>query len=191
MNVCVFGASSNLIDESYIRAVEELGEAMAKRGHGLVFGGGANGLMGAIVRGASKGGGYILGVTPTFFDVDGKNSELCTELIFTETMRDRKRVMDERSEAIVMVPGGIGTFDEFFEILTLKQLARHNKPIAIYNVNGYFDDMMKMLETAVAQKFMPSANMELFRCFADPAALFAYVENYAEAGKSVEELKHI
>lgn len=189
MHICVFGASSDLIDESYIHAVEQLGEQMAQRGHGLVYGGSAHGLMGAIARGAHKAGGDILGVAPQFFDVDGKNYENCTELVYTATMRERKRVMDERSDAVLMVPGGIGTFDEFFEILTLKQLARHNKPIAIYNVNGYFDDMMQMLETAVKQQFMPAANLELFRCFQNPAELLDYLEGYAE--KSAGVLKHI
>ncbi len=189
MNICVFGASSDRIDESYIHAVEVLGERMAERGHRLVYGGSAHGLMGAIARGVHKAGGKILGITPRFFDVDGKNFPHCTELRYTETMRERKQVMEESSEAVVMVPGGIGTFDEFFEILTLKQLARHNKPIAIYNANGYFDAMQKMLETAVEQEFMPAENLELYRCFTDREELLAYVETYDEAARAV--LKHI
>lgn len=191
MHICVFGASSNQIDASYIRDVEALGEAMAHRGHSLVFGGGASGLMGAVVRGVHRGGGSAIGVTPQFFDVDGKNSELCTELIFTATMRERKRIMDERSDAVLMVPGGIGTFDEFFEILTLKQLGRHQKPIAVYNLNGYFDPLQRMLETAVEQKFMPAANLTLYRCFTEADALLDYLEQPPESGKSLAELKHI
>lgn len=191
MNICVFGASSKAIDASYLQAVEELGEKMAHRGHGLVFGGGASGLMGAAARGSTKGGGRILGVAPSFFNVDGVLYEDCTEFIYTDTMRERKQIMEERSDAVVMTPGGIGTFEEFFEMLTLKQLSRNNKPIAVFNVNGYFDKMQEMLEVAVEQRFMSAAVLNLYRVFRDPDALLDYLETYNERQKSIEELKII
>ena len=93
MNICVYGASSNNIDKSYITAMENLGVEMAKRGHTLVFGGGANGLMGAVARGMTKGGGKIVGISPKFFDVDGVLYDKCTEFIYTETMRERKQLL--------------------------------------------------------------------------------------------------
>ena len=136
MRICVYGAASPIIDPEYIRLVEIMGEKMAKRGHSLVFGGGGNGLMGAAARGVKKGGGHILGVIPKFFDdekIEAVYSE-CDELIEPDTMRERKQIMEDNAEAFIIVPGGIGTFEEFFEILTLKQLCRHNKPIAIYNL---------------------------------------------------------
>lgn len=191
MNICVFGASSKAIDGSYLQAVEELGEKMARRGHSLVFGGGASGLMGAAARGSTRGGGSILGVAPSFFNVDGILYEYCTDFIYTDTMRERKQIMEERSDAVVMTPGGIGTFEEFFEMLTLKQLGRNNKPIAVFNVNGYFDTMQEMLEVAVAQRFMSAAVLELYRVFRNPDALLDYLETYNEQHKAIDELKFI
>ena len=142
MNICVFGASSNDIDPAYIAAGEQLGKEMAARGHKLVFGGGQTGLMGAVVRGVTAGGGHSTGIAPTFFDIPGILFEACTEFIFTETMRERKDLMDSKSDAFIMTPGGIGTMEEFFEIFTLKQLGRHAKPIGILNVNGYYSRRM-------------------------------------------------
>ena len=117
MNICVYGASSNQIDKDFIKAGELLGEEIAKRGHTLIFGAGANGLMGAAARGAASQNGKIIGIAPKFFNADGVLYEKCTELIMTGTMRERKQTMEDMSEAFVMVPGGIGTLEEFFEIL--------------------------------------------------------------------------
>ena len=130
MRSCVFGAASPTIDAEYIEKVEQLGKKMAERGHSLVFGGGGNGLMGAAARGVRRGGGSIVGVIPRFFEDEGVEAicDFCTELVFTETMRERKQIMEDRSDAFIVVPGGIGTFEEFFEILTLKQLCRHEAP---------------------------------------------------------------
>ena len=177
MQICVYGASSNTIDPAYLQAGEALGEAMARRGHGLVFGGGAQGMMGAAARGITRGNGCILGVAPSFVQVDGVLYEACSEFIYTETMRERKAIMEERADAFIMTPGGIGTFEEFFEILTLRQLGRHNKPIAILNVKGYYDSMHAMLETAIEQNFMKPACRSLYAMFDDPEALLDYLEN--------------
>ena len=136
MRICIYGAASPTIDAEYTEKVELLGEKLAKRGHSLVFGGGANGLMGAAARGIKKQGGHIIGVIPKFFGEESVEAifEECDELITPDTMRERKQIMEDNSDAFIVVPGGIGTFEEFFEILTLKQLCRHNKPIAIYNM---------------------------------------------------------
>lgn len=191
MKICVYGASSNEIDASYIAAVEELGRSMAARGHGLVFGGGGQGLMGAAARGVHSRGGYSLGIAPSFFNVDGILFENCTEFIYTETMRERKQLMEDRSDAFVMTPGGIGTFEEFFEILTLKQLGRHNKPIAILNVNGYYDDMAQMLQTTVREGFMRPACLELYGVFQTSEQLLDYLEKYDADAMDVRHLKNI
>jgi len=100
MNVCVYGASSTQIDTAYITATEALGEALAKAGHGLVYGAGGAGLMGAVARGMTRGGGNIVGVVPSFLKVDGILYEHCDEMVYTETMRQRKQIMDERSDAL-------------------------------------------------------------------------------------------
>ena len=191
MQICVYGASSNTIDEGYIRAVEALGRSMARRGHGLVFGGGAQGLMGAAARGMTEGGGTITGVAPRFFNVDGILYQRCTEFVYTDTMRERKAIMEERADAFVMTPGGIGTFEEFFEILTLRQLGRHNKPIAILNLNHYYDPMKVMLETAIEQNFMKPACRQLYAMFEEPEALLDYLESDQAAALDVRHLKNI
>ena len=176
MNICVYGASSNDIDPIYLQAGEELGYAMAKRGHGLVFGGGAKGLMGAAARGMTRGNGAILGVAPRFFDIEGVLYPDCTEFIFTDTMRERKAIMEERADAFVMTPGGIGTFEEFFEILTLRQLSRHTKPIAVLNTKGYYKPIADMLEQAMEQGFMRRECQKLFAFYDDPEALLDGLE---------------
>ncbi len=180
MNICVYGASSNEIDAAYIEAGEALGYAMAKRGHGLVFGGGQKGLMGAAARGMTRGGGSIIGVAPRFFDVEGVLYQQCTEFIFTDTMRQRKAIMEERSDAFIMTPGGIGTFEEFFEILTLRQLGRHEKGIAILNTKGYYEPLRQMLEQAIEQGFLRPECRGLCGFFDEPETLLDYLEKGPE-----------
>ena len=121
MRICLYGAASPTIDPAYIQATEEFGRELAQRGHSLVFGGGGQGLMGAAARGFHEGGGHILGIIPRFFAEDDieATSCLCDRVIETDTMRQRKQLMEENADAILMVPGGIGTYEEFFEILTL------------------------------------------------------------------------
>lgn len=193
MNICVFGAASNAIAARYLEQVEAFAAELARRGHGLVFGGGATGLMGAAARGAAKAGGYILGVAPSFFNVEGVLYQNCTEFIYTETMRERKQTMEDRSDAVVMVPGGIGTFEEFFEMLTLKQLGRNNKPIAVFNVGGYFDEMEAMLQKSAREGFMSEGTLALYRCFSDGTALLDYLEQYREEHPEADavSLNHI
>ena len=192
MNICLYGASSNTIDEKYIKQTEEFGEVLASRGHSLVYGAGAGGLMGAAARGVYKKGGKIIGVAPSFFNVDGVLFEHCTEMIYTETMRERKEIMENRADAFVMVPGGIGTFDEFFEILTLKQLGRHNKPIAIFNQNGYYNSITALLENAIKEGFMTEKNRKLLGVFETGEELLSYFENYkSEDISKLSELKGI
>ena len=176
MKICVYGASSNAIDPAYLAAGEELGRRLAQRGHGLVFGGGADGMMGALARGAHECGGEIIGVAPSFFNVDGILYEHSTEFIYTDTMRQRKQIMEEMADAFVMTAGGIGTFEEFFEILTLRQLGQHKKPIAVLNTKGYYDSMEAMLRGAVEGRFMKKACLDLFGFFEDTDALLSYLE---------------
>ena len=154
MNICVYGAASNEIDAAYIKEGEKLGALMAKAGHGLVFGAGATGMMGAVARGIKAEGGKMIGVAPKFFDKPGVLCDNCDELIFTETMRQRKAKMEELSDAFVMSPGGLGTWEEFFEMITLKQLQRHQKPIVIFNINGYYDPLIALMEHAIEGKFL-------------------------------------
>lgn len=191
MNLCVYGASSNTIDDIYVKTVEELGEELANRGHRLIFGAGGSGCMGASARGAARGHGEIIGIVPEFFEVDGFLYEHCTELIKTDTMRERKRMLEEYADAFIVVPGGIGTFDEFFEILTLKQLERHSKAIAVLNVNGYYDDMERLLNKVVDENFAKRDTLKLVEFFTDIDELLDYVENYHPEDISISDMKHI
>lgn len=161
MNICLYGASSTEIAQNYIDATEELGELLAREGHGLVYGAGGAGLMGAAARGMKRGGGRVVGVVPSFLKVDGVLFDGCDEMIFTDTMRQRKQIMEERADAFIVTPGGIGTYEEFFEIYTLKQLGQLNKPIVIFNINGYFDAMLAMLRRTVDERFMREASLRL------------------------------
>lgn len=178
MNICLYGASSTEIDNAYILATEELGKKIGIKGHSLVYGGGASGLMGAAARGVIAGGGKVIGVAPAFFQVDGVLFPDCTEFIYTKTMRERKQIMEQRADAFVVTPGGIGTFDEFFEIFSLKQLGQHEKAVAIFNINGYFDRLKNMLDFAVSEKFMTKESRDLVPFFDTADELISYFESY-------------
>ncbi len=191
MNICIYGASSNEIDASFITATEELGSTLAKRGHALVYGGGAQGLMGAVARGFSSSGGKVIGVAPSFFNVDGVLFDKCDEFIYTDTMRERKQIMEDNADAFIVTPGGIGTFDEFFEIYTLRQLGRHTKPIVIFNINGYFDELISMLKKSVELKFMKPANLKLICVFDDSKQLADYLENASNDQIDISEFKNV
>lgn len=161
MNICIYGSASDDIDTHYIEETEKLGKTLAKNGHSLVFGGGAQGLMGAAARGFYSENAHITGVVPKFFNVDGILFSHCDEMIRTDTMRTRKQKMDDLADAFITAPGGIGTFEEFFEIITLKQLGQSDKPLIIFNIDGYFDSLLNLLENCVAGKFMPHKTIEL------------------------------
>ena len=191
MKICVFGASSAHIDEKYINEVQSLGKKMAKRGHSLVFGCGATGLMGAAARGVKEGGGYIHGVIPEFFRDEGVEIlyDKCDEVTFTKTMSERKQKMEDFADAFIIVPGGIGTFEEFFEVLTLKQLGRHSKPIAILNIGGYYDDLEKFMKSVTDKKFITFKCYELYSYFTSADEILDYIERYVPDGTPWQKLK--
>ena len=175
MKICVYGASGSALDPKYYEAAEELGRLIGRGGHALIFGGGAGGLMGACAKGAAAAGGEVVGIAPRFFDEPGVLYDGCTRFHFTETMSERKALMEELSEAFIALPGGIGTFEEFFETLTLKQLGRHGKPMALLNTLNYFAPLMRLLEKAAEGRFLSA------RCF----SLFSLCETPTEVLESV------
>ena len=191
MNICVYGASSSTIDKNYIVNTEELGRKIATRGHKLVYGAGAQGLMGAVARGVHEKDGYIIGVSPSYFNVDGILFEDCDEMIYTDTMRERKQIMEDNSDAFIMTPGGMGTFEEFFEILTLKQVGRHKKPIAVYNIGGYYDAMEAMIQNAIKGNFMTEACSQLYKTFTDMDEMLDYLETYEGELAEIQKMKTI
>jgi len=147
--------------------------------------------MGAAAEGFREGGAHIIGVIPKFFEEEQVEAifEFCDELIQPDTMRERKQLMEDHADAFVIVPGGIGTFEEFFEILTLKQLCRHNKPIAIYNIKGYYNEIVHALEKATEKNFIRGGCMDLFALSEDLNELVSYIEDPNPKQRTLEELK--
>lgn len=191
MKICVFGAASPKIDSVFIKETEALGAELAKRGHTLVFGGGGNGLMGAAARGAKSENGEVIGIIPKFFEDENIEAlfEECDDLIETDSMRDRKMIMEEMSDAFLIVPGGIGTFEEFFEVLTLKQLCRHDKPIAIYNIAGYYDELQAVMDVSMAKGFINENCKSLYKFVYNFEEVFNYIEETDGVSLSVKQLK--
>lgn len=191
MFICVYGAASSLIDKSYIEAGEELGRRIAKRGHRLVFGGGNNGMMGAVARGVTEENGVTVGVIPKFFQDAGAeiSYDKCTEYIFTETMSERKQFLEYTANAFIITPGGIGTFDEFFQVLTLKQLGRHNKPMVIFDINGFYDEFAMALQKMVEQKFITDDCAQLCKVCTDIDKILDYIENYNQEDIDIGKVK--
>lgn len=180
MKICVFGAASAHIDNKYITAVEDLGEKMAERGHSLVFGAGGTGLMGAVARGVKRGGGYVHGVVPSFFKENGVEQLFvqCDKMTYTETMRERKAIMEDEADAFIIVPGGVGTFEELFEVVTLKQLNRHDKAIVFLDIDGYYKDLQKFMQTACERKFITPSCLTLYSVYDTVDDVLNYLDSY-------------
>lgn len=178
MKICLYGSASEKIAEVYKTEVYALGKLLAERGHTLVFGGGCFGLMGAAAKGVKAGGGKIIGVVPEFFKGGEVNVifDDCDSFIPCETMYERKQIMEETADAFIVTPGGIGTYDEFFGVTATRQLHRHAKPIALFNVNGFFDALDKMIKEGNDQGFIKNLN-DLYFISADKSALLDYLEN--------------
>ena len=179
MNICVFGAARDELDPGFFTLAEALGETLARRGHRMVFGGGAHGLMGAAARGCTRGGGEIIGVAPWFFDVPGILYDGCAEMIRVDTMAERKTVMFDRSDAFLALPGGLGTFDEIFEALTLRSLHRHDKGVAFLEYDGCWQPAAALIRSAVERGFAAPSVLDLYGIFTDPAACVEYLEETA------------
>ena len=176
MNICIYGASGDRLDAAYFEAARALGRELGRRGHSLLFGGGAHGLMGACAEGAAETGAEIVGIAPRFFDEPGVLFAGCTRFVWTESMRERKAAMEDGADAFVVLPGGIGTLEEFFETLTLKQLGLHGKPIALLNTRGYFDALRALLEQAAEGGFMSRGCLKLCAFCTEPEEALGYVE---------------
>ena len=161
MNVCVFCASAEAIDPSYLELAAEVGVRLAALGHGLVSGGGRVSMMGAVARAARAGGARTVGVIPEHLmplevaDVDAD------ELIVVSTMRERKKLMDDRSDAFLALPGGIGTLEELFEVWTASSLGMHPKPVAVLDPAGFYDPLWAYLEDLRDRGFVRAAALDV------------------------------
>ena len=188
MNICVFCASSSSIAPEFFDAAKELGTLIAKNGHTLVYGGGSGGLMGAVANGALDNGGHVIGVAPKFFDEPGVLLKDSCEFIFTETMSERKDIMIDMADAFICLPGGIGTFEEFFEVLTLKQLGQHSKSISLLNTRDYYDDFNSMMAITAKRGFMSMACLDLYKLCHSPAEAIAHCLEVEENVGSIRKL---
>ena len=175
MNICVFGASSDRIEKAYFEEAYALGVLIARKGHRLIFGGGSEGLMGACARGVLSEGGRPLGIAPRFFDEPGILMKDDCDFIFTETMSERKARMEAEADAFIALPGGIGTYEEFFEALTLKQLGQHHKPMVLLNTMGYFDILDTLLRKTAERGFMSDSVIGLYKLYSSPSEALTYV----------------
>ena len=190
MKICVFGASSDIIEDKYIDITYQLGCEMAKRNIGLVYGGGASCVMGASARGEYDNGGYILGVAPHFMKIHNLLFDNCTDFKHTETMAERKTFMEDNADAFIIAPGGIGTFEEFFEVFTLKQLGRHNKAIVVFNPYGYYDKLIDMLNHSVEENFLKKDSLELIAVFDEIEPMLDYLESYEGVDTDVMKVRY-
>jgi len=174
--VGVYCASSNHIDEKYFATASEMGRLLAERGHTLVYGGGNVGLMGTVARAVHEHGGKVFGVIPKALrNVEGVAYEVADELIITETMQERKRHMFTRAGAFVVLPGGFGTLEEFMEVLTLRQLGYHHKPIALVNTDGFYEPLLALFEHYYRTGFAHPRYRDLYHVASTPADALDYI----------------
>lgn len=183
--ICVFSSSSDMLEEIYFRAARELGRLMAENGMELVYGGGAVGLMGACADEIRKRGGRITGVIPEALHLEGVVYPHCDRLHVTRTMRERKALMEESADAFVALPGGYGTLEELLEIITLKQLGYHTKPIVIINTDGFYDLLLGLFDRMIAGSFAKEESRRFYQVVKTPQEVFPYLETYqpAEPGR--------
>ncbi len=176
--VCVYCGSRNGKDATMEAVARDLGVAIAESGWRLVYGGGHIGLMGVVARHVRDHGGEVIGVIPQALVDRELAMHDATELVVTETLRQRKAVMDERSDAFIALPGGFGTLEELVETLTLRQLGYHNKPIIILNQQGYYDPLLTLFEHAVEQGFASHDQLGLYQAVPNVAAAVAVLKSH-------------
>jgi uncharacterized protein (TIGR00730 family) len=186
-SVTVFCGSSPGVDPAYAAAAKELGAGLAGRGMNLVFGGGNVGLMGLTAGAALAAGAHVTGIIPDFLRQREVEFPGLSELIVTDSMHTRKRRLFALADAFVVMPGGLGTFDETIEILTWKQLARHDKPIILCDVLGWAQPFVKMVEETVARGFARATVLDLFEMLPDVASVLARLETLRESGRAPSE----
>ena len=178
MNICVFCSSSNAVNEAYFKHAEELGQLMTSREYDLVYGGANVGLMEHLAHSVKKNGGTGIGIIPQKIYDRALMSNHPDESIVTATMDERKKLMRDKSEAFIALAGGFGTLEEILEVITLKQLDYHRKPIVFINTNGFFDDLFKQFEKSFSESFAKESYRELYTIVDTPLQAIEYIDNY-------------
>jgi uncharacterized protein (TIGR00730 family) len=178
-SICVYCGSSDKIDPTYTKAAYELGKVIASRELTVVYGAGSTGLMGAVANGALENGGEVIGVIPEIFNTPNLAHQGLTRLEIVEDMHQRKARLAEISDAFVALPGGFGTFEELFEILTWAQIGLHKKPVGLLNIRSYFDPLMAAIDLARREGFIYSEHQALFTAADNPLTLLEALANHA------------
>ena len=162
MRICVYAASSAQVNQEYLQTAFELGELLAKNGHSIVYGGGSQGLMGAVANGALAHGGDVIGILPRFMaDLEWGHPGL-TELRLVEDMRERKHQLLADSDAVIALPGGCGTLEELFEAITLKRLGIYFSPIILLNTRNYYTALQTFMQQVIDEKFMNTEHVAMW-----------------------------
>lgn len=176
--ICVYCSSSDHVSDGFFEVAIELGEAVATSGYRLVYGGGDIGLMGALARSVHIHGGHVVGVIPEFLRQPGIAYELADELVVTVDMRERKAIMETRADAFIALPGGFGTLEEMLEIITLKQLGVHDKPVVFLNAGGFYDGLNEVFEHIFEHRFAKPRYRDLYHFSVSVADALAYIAGY-------------
>jgi uncharacterized protein (TIGR00730 family) len=176
--ICVFSSSSETIAPAYFEAAATLGAALAERGWTLVYGGQRVGLMRACAEAARAHGGRVVGIVPEALHTPATVDQAADELIITADLRARKAAMEARADAFLALPGGFGTLEEVIEILTLKQINQHTKPLVLLNVRGFYEPLRHLFEHFYAEQFAQEQCRALCAFADDIPALFAYLDSY-------------
>jgi len=161
-NVTVYCASSSRLAPEYREAAMALGRAIAMRGWGVIYGGDSAGLMGAVADGAFAAAGRVIGVFPQRLYDAGIKNERCHEIVVARDMRHRKEILEARGDAMIALPGGLGTLEEFFEIVVGRQLGFHSKPIVLLNIAGYYNPLLAMIEHGIELHFIKPGSRQLY-----------------------------
>lgn len=179
--VCVFCSSSTEVSDSIKAAGAEFGRLLAENGFALLYGGTTCGLMKIVADAHKRAGGRLIGVIPSYMIERGINHPDLDELHTVEDLRPRKQAMLEKSDYIVALPGGIGTYDEFFDLLTLKQLKRHKKPMFLLDTDGFFAPLLALFKHGIEQKTIKAEHLDLFKSCGSPDELLKSIRNLALA----------
>ena len=170
-SVCVYCGSRPGTHPAYVQVAQQVGAWIGQHQGQLVYGGGDNGLMGLVAQATHDAGGRVVGIIPQALQTKENTRNACHELHVVDTMQERKRMMAERADVLLALPGGIGTFEELFEVWTWRQLGYHDKPIGLLNTEGYYDGLLQFAQNSVTQGFLSDWQMDLIRCDSDPIAL--------------------
>jgi uncharacterized protein (TIGR00730 family) len=176
--VTVYCSSSRMIDSVFFEAAGALGRALAGNGWALVYGGNNVGLMGTLADAVRAAGGRVIGITPQLMVDEGVADERADELVVTDSMRQRKELLEQRGDGFIALPGGLGTFEEIFEIIVGRQLRYHLKPIVLLNIDGYYDPLLAMIEHGIARQFIKPKARGLFHVASDVEAAMEHLRTY-------------